>query len=131
MKAAIANDSGIKSRTVFVFRLAVFIVGALLSTRPPDWVSSWLVGLIFGVVVLVWHERSVRDAVNLRNVVFLVVSTLIWILVVSLILENINVNPLDTEMEGDGFFFESVVLGTALLTIAHARFLGHPPDASC
>ena len=80
----------------------------------------WFVGLIFGGVVLLWHAKSLRELLSFRSAMFLVASTFIYALMVTLrsfsnILGGNWPSPLDDQFV--------VAVGTVLLAIAHALFL--------
>jgi len=108
---------GVTFWLAWVFRLVVFIseayfaAGAAVETLAlcPLCPGSYI-GLAFGIVILVWRARSVREAVHFRSLAFLAASAFIWILTL-LIGRSIN---------GYG----AIVLGTVLLTVAHAQLLG-------
>lgn len=104
-------------------RFAVFAASAYLNILwgyhffdHSDFIlPSW--GLIFGIVILVWQVRSVREAINVRNAAFLFAAELIWLLVFNRLV-----------IFGGALYLPHslgiVMLGTVLLTSAHAGFLG-------
>ncbi len=110
------------------FRLLVFVAGARLSSmvlpfnRPgppsPSGLSEYLVGLIFGLVILAWHSGSIKQAVSRNSIGFLAASTLIWVFVL-----NVPI-PVPNDQYGVGLLVAKVALGTVLLPIAHAGILG-------
>ncbi len=116
--------SAIKSTAILTLRLAVFLAAAYLNIlksfrsfgHSDNFILySW--GLIFGIVILVWQVRSVREAINVRNAAFLFAAALIWLLVFTLLSRyNFVFHPF--------FFPGTVALGTILLATIHARVLG-------
>src|SRR2546425_11188674 len=76
---------------LFIPRVVVFLIAATLPSRLPGPLPLWFVGLIFGIVIVVWNERSAKTAFTLTNAAFLGASTLIWILVLWILFRAANV----------------------------------------
>jgi hypothetical protein len=95
-------------------------------------VIHYFVGTIFGVVVVVWHVRSVRELVNWRSAAFIATSTLIYVVV--RILPDHALDELTSISEIMAQFWSFILEGfklvggvafhSAVLPIAHALLLG-------
>lgn len=103
-------------RGVIFIRLAAFLVGAWISGEHTA--DRWVVGPVFGVVVLLWHARQWEQCWRKPSLIFLACSTLIYALVVTIALS------------GPGWFSDNmriylaVAVGTFLLPLVHAVCLG-------
>ena len=128
-----------------LLKLGVFGAGAYLSVlsslsifEPKRSYFFFFVGMIFGAVVLVWRNRSLRESTNLRAFSFLASSTLIWILVYMGTEGTHLINPAPTPSTPavvipstfrDVLFRDAngpIILGTILLTLAHSWLLRTP-----
>jgi hypothetical protein len=96
------------ARLISIIRVVVFLVGAVVSFEYVP--NRWVVGPVFGLVVLIWHTASPKDAIRLRHLGFLAASTFIYYLVIALDLD-------------DGAWL-NVAFGTAALPLAHRFLLG-------
>lgn len=95
-----------KSTGLLIARIGLFVVGAFISGKQMD--EYWYIGPTFGIVVLAWYANSIQNLLSLRNLGFLVASTLIYALVARLA----------------GELMVAVAIGTLLLPTAHAALLG-------
>lgn len=124
-----------KSRIIKLIRVGVFLVAAVVSNaldihRPQ--VLHYLVGTIFGMVVVIWNMRSWRDLVHWRAPAFIAASTLIYVVV--RILPDHALDELTSISEIMAQFWSFVLEGfklvggvafhSAALPIAHALLLG-------
>lgn len=123
-----------------LLKLGVACGGAYLTLRllfcNSNSILPLSVGMVFGVVVAVWHSRAIRNLIELRIAAFLVSSALIWILVYRLvspfpvssavirILVDVGLMPPPAGYREDLGLIGPVALGTILLVIAHAWFVG-------
>lgn len=94
-------------------KIAVFLIGAYLGGKHVT--DYWVVGPIFGLVVVIWQATSLRALVTLRSGAFVVASTLIYALV--LWLYGALLHPFSTQRD---YSFVAMIAGTALLPLAHA-----------
>lgn len=102
--------------TLLVKRL-VFAAGAYVSfDRCAEY---WVVGPVFGVVVLLWQTAGVRALLAPKSLGFLASSTLIYALVYWISRQK---------MPEVSYLFSALLLavlvGTVLLSLAHGRWLG-------
>lgn len=129
------NGTGTRPSITLAVRLVVFIAEAYFASifyvSALSWVSwlsmaGWSIGLAFGIVVIVWRTKSVREAVSFQSLAFLAASALIWILVAQLINRSIKhgLGGLFGVTIDDRIFYGSIVLGTVFLSVAHAKLLG-------
>ena len=103
---------------LLAFRLVVYLVGGYVSMACATNIGNngkynvigFAVGPIFGVVVLLWQNDSVRAAVESASLKFLLLSTLVWSLVDWLL----HVAP------EDRYFNLIILAGSILLPLAHA-----------
>ena len=112
-----------KPNQISLAKVVVSVIGVLL--------SSFLVGVwwsaiscygtpIFGAVILMWNSKSVREALSLRSVGFLAISTLIY----TLGYWHFAKNTPSSGGEGDAIIIlKAVGIGTVLLSITHAFLL--------
>lgn len=118
-----------KPSLVLLVRLLAFVAGSRLCsfilginrapTADPLPIPTDLIEPIFGLVVLLWHSKSVRQVVSQRSLAFLAASTFVWMIVQRL--------PIPPALRGDyglGGLVMIVATGTFLLPIAHALILG-------
>lgn len=103
---------------VFAGKLAMSVLGVYLSSTDigshfgfKGW--AWFIGIIFGVVVLVWHWKPGDRFHVIYTILFLASSALIWAMVYGLV-----------ERRFVSSIYGPVFLGGALLGTAHAYFLG-------
>ena len=93
-------------------KVVVFLLCAYASaTHMTDY---WVIGPMFGLVVLIWRSPDVDDLFKPEAGLFLIASTLIYVLVVKM--ERSDKVDLQT----------MVGVGTILLPLAHAYFLKAP-----
>ena len=90
-------------------KVVVFLLCAYASATHMS--DSWVIGPMFGLVVLIWRSPDVDDLFKPDAAFFLAASTLIYALVVKL--ERSESFTLET----------AVAAGTVLLLAAHAGFL--------
>lgn len=103
-------------------KLAAFLAAAYAFAHYDLIAEYWYVGPIFGAVVLLWHAGSSRDLVRMRSLGFLAASTLIYALVAWIILEWDDEIPEIPNVFDAGFL--GVMIGSALLPVAHGALLG-------
>ncbi len=103
-------------------KLAAFLAAAYALAHYGLIAEYWYVGPVFGAVVLLWHAGSSRDLLRMRSLAFLAASTLIYALVAWLILEWDDEIPEIPNVFDAGFL--GVMIGSALLPVAHGAFLG-------
>ena len=98
-----------------LLRILFFVAGTITSyIYAPKY---WIVGPIFGAVVLFWHWSLTRKPRLLGYVGFFLASTLIYALV-------IKMSSIHTPETGlIGIFMPWLMAGTILLPIAHKYFL--------
>lgn len=94
-------------------RAVIFVIGAYFCQEYAA--EYWVVGPLFGAVVLFWHFSFARRTLHWNAAFFLIASTLIYALVVW-----ISRKP----RLGDDAFYWAVWVGTILLPVAHALMLG-------
>lgn len=87
-------------------KIFIFFIGAYFSYKHCA--SYWVVGPIFGVVVIVWNARSLPELTKAQNLAFLFCSTVIYALVYWIASRN-----------SDRGFFVAVAVGAVLLPVAH------------
>ncbi|MFC1583842.1 hypothetical protein ACFL4U_04065 [Candidatus Neomarinimicrobiota bacterium] len=122
-------------KPVWLVRMVMFLAGAVLSNyrdlhRPP--VIHYFVGTIFGVVVVIWHGRTVRELIHWRSAAFIAASTAIYVVV--RILPDHSLDELTSISEIMAQFWSFILEGfklvggvafhSAVLPIAHALLLG-------
>ena len=122
-------------RLIVLSRVVAFLAGAVLSNildlhRPP--VLHYFVGTIFGIVVVIWHIRSLRELIHWRPAAFITASTLIYVVV--RILPDHALDELTSISEIMAQFWSFILEGfklvggvafhSAALPIAHALLLG-------
>src|SRR5579872_397917 len=103
---------------LLAFRLVAYLVGGYVSMACATNIGNngkynligFAVGPIFGVVVLLWQNDSVRSAIESASLRFLLISTLVWSLVDWLL----HVQP------EDRYFNWIILVGPILLPLAHA-----------
>jgi len=103
---------------ILAFRLVIYMVGGYLSMACATEIGGngkynligFAVGPIFGVVVLVWQNDSVRSLVGSASLKFLLLSTLIW----GLIDQLLHV------ASGDKYLDLIILVGSILLPCSHA-----------
>lgn len=123
------------SRAIKLVRIGVFLFGAVLCNyldlhRPP--VMHYFAGTIFGMVVVIWSVRSLREMVHWRPVAFIAASTLIYVVV--RLLPDHSLDELNSFSEIMAQFWSFILEGfklvggvafhSAALPIAHALLLG-------
>ena len=96
---------------MIIFRLAVFIVGAWLSHGLA---FMGLAGIVFGIVVIVWHWSFTRKFYWFRWAGFLLLSTFIFILVIRMQDSHI--------FKTHKIIDPAILAGTVFILIAH-KFL--------
>ena len=100
---------------MLILRILFFVVGTIVSyIYAPKY---WIVGPIFGAVVLFWHWSLTQKPRLISYVGFFLASTLIYALVIKISTFRIPETGLL------GIFMPWLVTGTALLPIAHKYFL--------
>ena len=98
-------------------KLLVFIVGAYVSFAHCA--EYWVIGPVFGMVVLCWQATNVRAFLSPKRLRFLASSTLIYALVYWISRQKLpEVSYLFSA------FLLAVLVGTVLLPLAHGRWLG-------
>jgi hypothetical protein len=107
---------------ILIGKLAAFLAAAYALQHYDLVAEYWYVGPAFGTVVLVWHARTIRDLVSAPSLGFLGASTLIYAVVAWIIMESDSVIPEIPEVFDAGFL--GVMIGTALLPVAHGALLG-------
>jgi hypothetical protein len=111
-----------KPKLILIGKLAAFLASAYALEHYGLIAEYWYVGPIFGAVVLVWHARSSRDLVSIPSLKFLAASTLIYALVAWIIMDGDSVIPEIPDVFDAGFL--GVMIGSALLPVAHGALLG-------
>ena len=111
-----------KPKLILIGKLAVFLVAAYALERYDLIAEYWYVGPVFGAVVLLWHARTIRDLVSMRSLGFLGASTLIYANVAWIIMDGDSLIPAIPDVFDAGFL--GVMIGSALLPVAHRAFLG-------
>jgi len=96
---------------MIIFRVAIFIVGAWLSWGLA---IMGLAGIVFGIVVIVWHWSFTRRFYWFRWAGFLLLSTFIFILVIRMQDHAI--------FKAHKIVDPAILAGTVLIVIAH-KFL--------
>lgn len=85
-----------------------------------QWIQEfWVVGPVFGLVVLLWDWERSRTVRPTAYAGFLIASTLIYALVVWMVRENFFQEALPE------YIVPGVLAGTVLLPLAHKVFLGN------
>ncbi|UCD36789.1 MAG: hypothetical protein JSW54_08075 [Fidelibacterota bacterium] len=129
------SNAVISPRLVLFGKIAVFAAGAVicnyLDIQQPH-VAQYLVGAIFGIVVLVWHARSLPDLIDWRSAAFVAASAAIYFVVK--LLPGHTLGEIDTLSEimerfwsilVDGIkLFGGVLVNSITLPVAHALLLG-------
>ena len=105
-----------KSSLILAGKVAVSLLG-MFAWHFAGYLFSWIVGPVFGFVVIVWYSKSIRDFYNWKSVVYIVIATLIWIIVASILDE-----PYGSTSNAQVLY--GVLLGTVLLPGVHALLLG-------
>jgi hypothetical protein len=103
---------------LLAFRLLIYLAGGYLSMACATEIGGgsqykligFLVGPIFGIVVLVWQSDYVLALFGSESLKFLVLSTLIWALV----------DVLLHVASADRYFDLDILVGSILLPCAHA-----------
>lgn len=93
-------------------RLAAFVVGACVSYKYMA--GYWVIGPVFGAVVLFWYADSPQKAASLKVPSFFLASTLIWALVFWMS---------GKEKISHQDILVPVAAGSVLLPLAHMFFL--------
>ncbi len=106
------GTAAVRPLLLLIARIAAFLVGAHGTRQVVT--SSWYVGPIFGLVVLVWYARSLRELFALQSAGFLAASTLIYSLVFRIA---------SMGMTEENVFRAAVAIGTIFLPLAHKAFL--------
>lgn len=108
---------------MLILRIVVFVVGAYISTKSVRGTffnpicEFFLIGLIFGVVVIVWQWSLARELQWNRGVGFFLASTFIYMFVIIL-------PELDISETVFSFIIQNpMCLGTILLPLAHKLIL--------
>jgi hypothetical protein len=109
-----------KARLILLGKVVVSVVGAVITFNLL--LAFYMgVGGIFGLVILLWHAHTLRDLVNWRCAVFLLVSMLIAVAVYFAIIPFVELGSSQDALE---VFGPGVLVGTVLLPIAHSLLLG-------
>ncbi len=103
-----------KSRMILLGKVVVFVVGAI-ATLNLLFQFVYIMGVVFGLVILVWYAQTLKDLVNWRCVAFLIASTLTGAVVIIL-----GSSPGLTLR----WLPWGVLVGTAMLPVAHSLLLG-------
>ncbi len=108
---------------MLILRIVVFVVGAYISNKSVAGVyfnpicEFFLIGVIFGVVVITWQWSLTRELQWYRWAGFILASTLIYLLVTILLELDIPETALSSVIHNPIF------LGTILLPLAHKLIL--------
>ncbi len=108
---------------MLILRIVVFIVGAYISTKSVRGTffnpicEFFLIGLIFGVVVIVWQWSLARELQWFQGVGFFLASTFIYLFITILPELDLSVTALSYVIQNPMF------LGTILLPLAHKLIL--------
>ena len=100
-------------------RVLLFAAGAYVSFDRCA--EHWVVGPVFGTVVLLWRPAGVRGAFTSKSLGFLASSTLIYALVYGISRQKMPEVPYLFSS-----FMLAVLVGTVLLPLAHGWWLGAP-----
>jgi hypothetical protein len=115
---------GVAPKLILLARIAIFIAVAYRLAYFELISEYWFVGPAFGAVVLLWNMHSAIDLVRPRSIPFLAASTLIYALVALIVMDLEEYVPDYGDLFDGGFL--GVMIGTALLPVAHCKLLGGP-----
>jgi hypothetical protein len=101
-----------------ILRLAAWALGAVVCDRTVE--NHWVVGPVFGGVVVLWDWTCCQKPRWVRWGVFLVVSTLIYAMVRELADIRLPDSPIFEVL------FPAVLVGSFLLPLAHRIILNQP-----
>ena len=103
------------------FRIVIYVLGAWISKERCA--EPWIVGPVFGAVVLAWNATDLRALARPKSLVFLALSTLIYALVFFIADSGWKLEPEWLDWLA-GSLPLGVAAGSILLPLAHPRLLG-------
>lgn len=104
-----------------IVRAVSYLIGAWISQRYAA--GYWVVGPVFGLVVLIWDSEMPGDLFRLKNVPFLTASTLIYACVFWIASRDFGYNSTFWEIF-TGSASWGVLLGSLLMPQVHRAVFG-------
>ena len=102
-----------------IARFLVYTASVFISWKFAD--GYWVVGPVFGLAVVVWDSKSLKDLQTRPHVAFIIASTLIYALVFKISSQRLDLGSEFLESLF-GSFAISIIIGSLLLPLAHKIF---------
>ncbi len=104
-----------------IVRFVIYASSVLISAKYAD--SYWVVGPLFGLVVVVFHSANLKPLFKPKDISFLIASTLIYAIVFHISSQNWNYGS-DLADSLYGSFPIAIITGSVLLPLAHKMIYG-------